>query len=195
MRFFKHIIIFLTFITLPVVADNHGPDDFLKASVAEVMDFITDNKSQLEQDDEYLISKMNEIVIPKLDIELMSRIVLGKNHWNNISISEKSDFMDAFKNLMVRTYMKSLTAFEGEKIKFLPYIQGKRDDVAKVKSIYLLNEGELPVSYRLKKTDSKWKVYDIIIDGVSLLRNYRSDFKAHVTKKGISSLINQLNKN
>ena len=195
MRFFKYIIIFLVLVIHPVSADNHGPDDFLKASVAEVMDFITDNKSQLEQDDEYLISKMNEIVIPKLDIELMSRIVLGKNHWNNISISEKSDFMDAFKNLMVRTYMKSLTAFEGEKIKFLPYTQGKRDDVAKVKSIYLLNEGELPVSYRLKKTDSKWKVYDIIIDGVSLLRNYRSDFKAHVSKKGISSLINQLNKN
>ena len=195
MRFFKHIIIFLVLVIHPVLADNHGPDDFLKASVAEVMDFITDNKSQLEQDDEYLISKMNEIVIPKLDIELMSRIVLGKNHWNNISISEKSDFMDAFKNLMVRTYMKSLTAFEGEKIKFLPYIKGKRDDVAKVKSIYSLNEGELPVSYRLKKTDSKWKVYDIIIDGVSLLRNYRSDFKAHVSKKGISSLINQLNKN
>ena len=195
MRFFKHIIIFLTFITLPVAADNHGPDDFLKASVTEVMDFITNNKSQLDQDDEYLVSKMNEIVIPKLDIELMSKIVLGKNHWNNISISEKSDFMNAFKNLMVRTYMKSLTAFEGEKIKFLPYTQGKRDDVAKVKSIYLLNEGELPVSYRLKKTDSKWKVYDIIIDGVSLLRNYRSDFKAHVSKKGISSLINQLNRN
>ena len=135
------------------------------------------------------------LIFDKLDIELMSRIVLGKNHWNNISISEKSDFMDAFKNLMVRTYMKSLTAFEGEKIKFLPYTQGKRDDVAKVKSIYLLNEGELPVSYRLKKTNSKWKVYDIIIDGVSLLRNYRSDFKAHVSKKGISSLINQLNRN
>ena len=64
---------------------------------------------------------MNDIVIPKFDIELMSRIVLGKKHWNNISPSEKSNFMDAFKNLMVKTYMKSLTAFEGEKIKFLPF--------------------------------------------------------------------------
>ena len=195
MRLFKYIIIFLTFTTLPVVADNHGPDDFLKASVAEVMDFITKNKSQLNKDDRYLISKMNEIVIPKFDIELMSRIVLGKKHWNSISKSEKSKFMDAFKNLMVKTYMKSLTAFEGENIKFLPYSSGKRADIAKVKSIYLLDEGELPVSYRLKKTDSKWKVYDIIIDGVSLLRNYRSDFKSHVTKNGIISLIDQLNTN
>ena len=195
MGYFKYIIIFLTFVVLPVVADNHGPDDFLKASVAEVMSFITDNKTNLEKDDEYLVSKMNDIVIPKFDIELMSRIVLGKKHWNNISPSEKSDFLDAFKNLMVKTYMKSLTAFEGEKIKFLPYTLGKRDDIAKVKSVYLLNEGELPVSYRLKKTDSKWRVYDIIIDGVSLLKNYRSDFKTHVKNKGILSLIDQLNAN
>ena len=195
MGYFKYIIIFLTFVVSPIVADNHGPDDFLKASVAEVMSFITDNKSDLDEDDEYLISKMNDIIMPKFDIELMSRIVLGKKNWNNISPSEKSNFMDAFKNLMVKTYMKSLTAFEGEKIKFLPYTPGKRDDIAKVKSVYLLNEGELPVSYRLKKTDSKWRVYDIIIDGVSLLKNYRSDFKTHVTNKGILSLIDQLNAN
>ena len=195
MEYFKYIIIFLTFVVSPIVADNHGPDDFLKASVAEVMSFITDNKSDLDEDDEYLISKMNDIIMPKFDIELMSRIVLGKKNWNNISPSEKSNFMDAFKNLMVKTYMKSLTAFEGEKIKFLPYTLGKRDDIAKVKSVYLLNEGELPVSYRLKKTDSKWRVYDIIIDGVSLLKNYRSDFKTHVTNKGILSLIDQLNAN
>lgn len=195
MEYFKYIIIFLTFVVPPVVADNHGPDDFLKASVAEVMSFITDNKSDLDEDDEYLISKMNDIIMPKFDIELMSRIVLGKKNWNNISPSEKSNFMDAFKNLMVKTYMKSLTAFEGEKIKFLPYTLGKRDDIAKVKSVYLLNEGELPVSYRLKKTDSKWRVYDIIIDGVSLLKNYRSDFKTHVKNKGILSLIDQLNAN
>ena len=195
MEYFKYIIIFLTFVVPPVVADNHGPDDFLEASVAEVMSFITDNKSDLDEDDEYLISKMNDIIMPKFDIELMSRIVLGKKNWNNISPSEKSNFMDAFKNLMVKTYMKSLTAFEGEKIKFLPYTLGKRDDIAKVKSVYLLNEGELPVSYRLKKTDSKWRVYDIIIDGVSLLKNYRSDFKTHIKNKGILSLIDQLNAN
>ena len=95
MRFFKYIIIFLTFVVLPVVADNHGPDDFLKASVAEVMSFITDNKSDLDEDDEYLISKMNDIIMPKFDIELMSRIVLGKKNWNNISPSEKINYMDA----------------------------------------------------------------------------------------------------
>ena len=94
---------------------------------------------------------------------------------------------------MVSTYMKSLTSFDGEKIKFLPYEKGKRDDVARVKSVYLLNEGELQVSYSLKMNQSgSWKVYDINIDGISLLRNYRSDFRSHIERNSMDSLIEEL---
>ncbi|MBK46451.1 MAG: hypothetical protein CMD82_01095 [Gammaproteobacteria bacterium] len=193
MKFFKHIIVFLALIPSVSLASENSPDDFLKDSVQEVMLFISENKSRLEEDDRYLTQKMNEIVIPKLDIELMSRIVVGKKNWGNISDEEKKNFILAFRNLMVKTYMKSLTAFEGEKIKFLPYVPGKRPDIAKVKSIYLLSEGEIPVSYRLRKTNNNWKVYDIIIDGISLLKNYRSDFKSHINDFGIVSLIDKLN--
>jgi len=193
MKFIKYIIVFLVFLHPITHASASTPDDFLKNSVQEVMTFITQNKSELDADDQFLIQKMNEIVIPKLDIELMSRIVLGKKNWNKINDEEKDKFIQAFRNLMVRTYMKSLTAFEGEKIKFLPYVPGKRSDIAKVKSVYLLSEGEIPVSYRLRKTDNKWRVYDIVIDGISLLKNYRSDFKSHVSDYGIQSLIDKLN--
>tara|TARA_Y100001970_G_C14199571_1_gene840287 strand:- start:1130 stop:1717 length:588 start_codon:yes stop_codon:yes gene_type:complete len=193
MKFFKHIIVFLALIPSVSLASENSPDGFLKDSVQEVMLFISENKSRLEEDDRYLTQKMNEIVIPKLDIELMSRIVVGKKNWGNISDEEKKNFILAFRNLMVKTYMKSLTAFEGEKIKFLPYVPGKRPDIAKVKSIYLLSEGEIPVSYRLRKTNNNWKVYDIIIDGISLLKNYRSDFKSHINDFGIVSLIDKLN--
>ena len=193
MKFFKHIIVFLALIPCISLASENSPDAFLKDSVEEVMLFITENKSRLEDDDRFLTQKMNEIVIPKFDIELMSRIVVGKRNWNNISNEEKKNFILAFRNLMVKTYMKSLTAFEGEKIKFLPYVPGKRPDIAKVKSVYLLSEGEIPVSYRLRKRNNKWKVYDIIIDGISLLKNYRSDFKSHINDFGIASLIDKLN--
>ena len=110
-----------------------------------------------------------------------------------MSISQKKRFQQAFRGLMVSTYMKSLTSFDGEKIKFLPYEKGKRNDVARVKSVYLLNEGELHVSYSLKMNQSgSWKVYDINIDGISLLRNYRSDFRSHIDRKGMDSLIQDL---
>ncbi len=91
--------------------------------------------------------------------------------------------------------MKSLTTFDGEKMKFMPFKAGKRPDIARVNSIYLLSEGELPVSYRLKFVESDgWKVFDIIIDGISLLKNYRTDFQEHIQNNGINSLITELNR-
>ena len=91
---------------------------------------------------------------------------------------------------MVKTYMKSFTAFDGEKIKFIPYVEGKRPDIAKVKSIYSIIRREIAVNYRLKLNKSnQWKVFDISIDGISLLRNYRSDFQNHIEVHGINSLI------
>jgi len=171
-----------------------APDRFLKDSVQEVSSFIAQHKEQLDTDATFLKDKMNDLVIPKLDIVFMSKLILGKKTWVSSSDNQKKQFQNAFKGLMVRTYMKSLSAFDGEKIKFLPYTPGKRANIAKVKSIYLLSEGELPVNYRLIANDSKeWKVFDIIIDGVSLLKNYRSDFRDHIDTHGIDSLISNLN--
>ena len=123
----------------------------------------------------------------------MSKIVLGKKIWLSINSSQRDKFILAFRGLMVKTYMKSLTAFNGEKIKFIPYVEGKRPNIAKVKSVYLLPEGEIAVNYRLKlNKGSEWKVFDISIDGISLLRNYRSDFQNHVEAHGINALIDDL---
>ena len=194
MKFFKYIIIILVLFAPTSVISQTNPDIFLKQSVEEVSLFISENKEQLERDDKFLEEKMNELVIPRFDIVLMSKIALGKSTWTSISDNQKNRFVEAFKSLMVRTYMKSLTVFDGEKIKFLPYVTGKRLDVAKVKSIYVMNDGDLPVNYRLKKNDNgDWKVFDIIIDGISLLKNYRTDFQNHVKNNGIESLIKKLN--
>ena len=194
MKFFKYIIIILVLYAPTSVISQTNPDIFLKQSVEEVSLFISKNKEQLERDDKFLEEKMNELVIPRFDIVLMSKITLGKSTWTSISENQRNRFIESFKSLMVRTYMKSLTVFDGEKIKFLPYVTGKRLDVAKVKSIYLMNDGDLPVNYRLKKNDKgDWKVFDIIIDGISLLKNYRTDFQNHVKNYGIESLIKKLN--
>ncbi len=193
MKIFKHIIGFLLIIPLLTFGSTDTtPDGFLRDSVKEVSLFINENKEQLDKDDTFLRDKMNKIVIPQLNILLMSMIVLGKKNWGSSSSDQKKQFQEAFKGLMVRTYMKSLTTFDGEKMQFLPYKPGKRADVAKVKSVYLLSEGELPVNYRLKLNDAKWRVFDIIIDGVSLLKNYRSDFRDHIERDGIDSLISEL---
>ena len=192
MKILKYIIaIFILFSSYSFASD--GPDVFLKNSVEEISEFISENKDSLDSDENYLRAKVDELVIPKLDIELMSKIVLGKKNWTSMSPVLRMRFQQVFRSLMVKTYMKSLTSFDGEKIKFLPYKKGKRPDVARVKSVYLLNEGELSVNYSLKLNKSaEWKVYDINIDGISLIKNYRSDFKSHIERDGIESLIEEL---
>ncbi|MEL0172759.1 MAG: ABC transporter substrate-binding protein [Gammaproteobacteria bacterium] len=170
------------------------PDGFLKDSVTEISDLISKYKDRFENDEKFLRNKMNTVVMPKLDIELMSKIILGKKVWLNLTDNQKENFISAFRYRMTSTYMKSITAFDGEKVQFLPYVPGERDNIAYVKSKYLIPGGDIDVHYRLIKNNSGWKVYDIIFDGISLMKNYRVDFREHVSKKGIDSLINTLNK-
>ncbi len=173
---------------------SEGPDDFLKKSVQEVSDLVSIHKERFENDEIFLRKMMNDVVMPKLDINLMSKIILGKKTWTKMTSAEKIDFMNAFKYKMTSTYMKSVTAFDGDDIEFFPYTPGKRKNLALVKSKYIIAAGDIEVDYRLIKQEEGWRIYDIIFDGISLMKNYRADYREHVSKKGIRSLIDNLNR-
>ena len=188
----KTSILLVFLLTASIAFSSDTPDGFLKDSVEEISLLVSQYKDKFETDEEFLRDKMNSTVMPKLDIELMSKIVLGKKIWTNLSESQKGDFVEAFKYRMTSTYMKSITAFDGEKVVFLPYEPGKRENIAYVKSKYLIPGGDISVDYRLIKKSDEWKVYDIIFDGISLMKNYRADFREHVSQSGIDSLITSL---
>ena len=190
----KTSILLVFLLTASIAFSSDTPDGFLKDSVEEISLLVSQYKDKFETDEEFLRDKMNSTVMPKLDIELMSKIVLGKKIWTNLSESQKGDFVEAFKYRMTSTYMKSITAFDGEKVVFLPYEPGKRENIAYVKSKYLIPGGDISVDYRLIKKSDEWKVYDIIFDGISLMKNYRADFREHVSQSGIDSLITSLRK-
>ena len=190
----KLSLFIVVLLSLNVANSSERPDDFLKESVKEVSLLVSQNKDRFEQDETFLRMKMNEVVMPKLDITLMSKIILGKKIWTQMENSQKDDFIDAFKYKMTSTYMKSITVFDGEKIEFLPYIPGKKDNLAFVKSKYVMASGDIEVNYRLVRNNEGWKVYDIIFDGISLMKNYRTDFRQHVNKRGVESLIDNLRK-
>ena len=185
----KTSILLAFLLTSNIAFSSDTPDGFLKDSVQEISTLVSEYKDRFETDEEFLRDKMNSSVMPKLDIKLMSKIILGKKIWTNMSESQKDDFVEAFQYRMTSTYMKSITAFDGEKVVFLPYEPGKRENIAYVKSKYLIPGGDIAVDYRLIKKSEEWKVYDIIFDGISLMKNYRADFREHVSQNGIESLI------
>ena len=188
----KTSLLLALLMTTNIAFTSGTPDGFLRDSVEEISALVSKYKDRFETDEEFLRDKMNSTVMPKLDIKLMSKIILGKKIWTNLSKKQKDEFIEAFKYRMTSTYMKSITAFDGEKVVFLPYEPGKRENIAFVKSKYLIPGGDIAVDYRLIKKSDEWKVYDIIFDGISLMKNYRADFREHVTKSGIDSLITSL---
>ena len=188
----KTSILLAFLLTTNIAFSSDTPDGFLKDSVQEISLLVSKYKDRFETDEEFLRDKMNSSVMPKLDIKLMSKIILGKKIWTEMSESQKDDFVKAFQYRMTSTYMKSITAFDGEKVIFLPYEPGKRENIAYVKSKYLIPGGDIAVDYRLIKKSEEWKVYDIIFDGISLMKNYRADFREHVSQNGIESLITSL---
>ena len=190
----KLSFVLILFFSSNLAFSSNSPDGFLKDSVVEISDLVSKYKDRFESDEAFLRSKMNSVVMPKLDVKLMSKIVLGKKIWTNMPEDQQESFVEAFKYRMTSTYMKSITAFDGEKVEFLPYEPGKRDNIAYVKSKYIIPGGNIAVDYRLIRTDSGWKVYGIIFDGISLMKNYRVDFREHVSTKGVESLISSLKK-
>ena len=116
MKRFTYIIT-LFFLLSPALLAKESAHTFVIKTVEEISTFITENKSMLENNEKYLRTKIDELVIPKLNISLMSKIVLGRDNWTSSNDYQKREFQKAFRSLMVRTYMKSLTTFDGEKIK------------------------------------------------------------------------------
>ena len=154
MSMIKKTSLLLAFLLITNIAfPSDTPDRFLKDSVDEISALVSKYKDRFETDEGFLRDKMNSTVMPKLDVQLMSKIVLGKKIWTNLSESQKDDFVEAFKYRMTSTYMKSITAFDGEKVVFLPYEPGKRENIAYVKSKYLIPGGDIAVDYRLIKKE------------------------------------------
>jgi phospholipid transport system substrate-binding protein len=135
---------------------------------------------------------IDEIVLPHFDFVLISRAVLGK-HWRDATPEQKRRFPVEFRTLLLRTYGTALVEYSNETVVYLPLTDSGRPDVATVRTeVRRSNGGTIPVNYRLRRKSETWKLYDIAIDGISLVANYRSSFASQIRRKGLERLISQL---
>jgi len=170
-----------------------GPDELIKQTSEKVLSALEENKEKYKDHPEEIFKLVNDIILPHLDFRAMSKLALGKN-WRKANKDQQARFTEAFKTMLIRTYSKSLTEYAGQEIQFSPYrppAEGKR--TTKVKTV--INQGtgpDIPIIYSLRIKDDIWKVYDIKIDGISLVTNYRNSFASDIRKVGIDGLIEQL---
>jgi len=195
MKALKSIVLIslMLFSALLQADETPAPVALIKDTSEKVLNTLEQNKALYKKAPEKIYELVNKIILPHLDFRAMSKLALGKN-WRNANEVQQQRFVAAFKTMLVRTYSKSLTEYTGQKLEFLPYRPPREGSItATVNSRILQDNGPaIPIDYRLRIKDGVWKVYDIAIDGISLVTNYRNSFASDIRRMGMDGLITEL---
>ena len=186
------IVSALSISSVVAAGEIEPPVDMLKRTSDEVIKILQDKREAIDADPSIVYQIVDDHIIPHLDDVTLAKLALGKN-WKKANNDQKIEFVEQFRTLLVRTYSKSLQEFSDQKINFFPLKMEAATTKVIVKSEVLQPGGpSIPVDYRLRLKNDEWKVYDIIIDGVSLVTNYRGTFTQEVRKGGMKGLLKML---
>ncbi|MEJ2575427.1 MAG: ABC transporter substrate-binding protein [Gammaproteobacteria bacterium] len=189
-RVFKGVMLALV-LGLPVLAQAEDPAELVRDTADQVLAEVGRNKAELDRDPSGIYDMVQSMVVPHFDFARMSQAALGR-HWRDASDEQRVRLTREFQELLVRTYAVALLSYSGQPIRYLPV--RIPDDAQDVMIPTRVEAGgpPVPIDYRLYLADNGWKVYDVVIDGVSMVTNYRSTFATQVRRSGIDGLIEQL---
>ena len=166
-----------------------SPAVFLERTSNQVIKILRDDHELLQKEPERVYKIIDDYILPHLDNVTMAKLAMGKN-WKKASKEQKLAFVGEFKDLLVRTYSKSLVEFKDQEINYFPVKLAADAHKASVKAEVIQPGGpSIPMAYRVRIKNNAWKVYDIKIDGVSLVTSYRGTFTQEVRKSGIDGLL------
>ena len=173
-------------------AQELAPDVLVKNVTLEVVDLITKDKEIRSGNRAKLIQVIESKVLPHFSFNSMTAMAMGQN-WNKATPEQKKRLVEEFKTLLVRTYASALAAFSEQRFDFRP-LRAKPTDTDVTVNVRVLQSGAqpVPIDYSMEKTGNGWKVYDVMVGGVSLVANYRTEFNATVRETGIDGLIKNL---
>ena len=183
------IFLFLPFHS---IAQELGPEDLVRKVTEDVFTAIKGDKELAAGNRQKAIKLAEEKVLPHIDFEEATRLAVGRS-WAKATPEQKKRLVTEFRNMLVRTYSNAITAYEGQSMKVLP-VRMKPGDTEVTVHNQFFRAGGKPVllDYSMHKTDNGWKIYDIVVEGVSLVLTYRSEFDAVVKQEGIDALIKRL---
>lgn len=169
-----------------------APDVLVKAVTEEVVGLITKDKELKSGGRAKLIQLIEAKVLPHFNFGAMTALAMGQG-WSKANQEQKKRLTEEFKTLLVRTYASALSAYSEQKMDFRP-LRAKPTDTEVTVNVRVLQPGTQPVAidYSMEKTAAGWKVYDVMVGGVSLVANYRTEFSNVVREAGIDGLIKNL---
>jgi phospholipid transport system substrate-binding protein len=188
------LLLAFCFLALPLFshAQQLGPEELVKKITDDVMSAIQSDKQLAAGDRQKALKLAEEKILPHVDFEEAARLAVGRS-WNGASAEQKKQLTDEFRRMLVRTYSSAVSAYQGQTMKVLPVRMKPSDTEVTVRNHYIRPGGKpVQIDYSMHKADGAWKIYDIVVEGVSLVLTYRSEFDAVVKQEGVDGLIKRL---
>lgn len=185
------LFVSLTFLLINVpYAESGRPKEGVKANVDKVLELLRDKELKKPENKQKRREKIRKVLRQNFNYEEMSMRALAV-HWKKRTPAEKKEFVSLFRDLLERSYMKRIEAYTDENVVYAA--ESIDGDYAEVKTkIITERKVVIPINYRLLKSSSKWKVYDVIIEGVSLIKNYRTQFNKIIRSQSFEALIKRM---
>ena len=195
MNILKRIIGFLVLgFSLTAAAQELAPDQLVQKLTEEVLAAIKSDKQLAAGDKQKALKLAEEKVLPYIDFEEATRLAVGRA-WSQATPEQRKKLVEEFRNMLVRTYSNAIESYQGQTLKVMPSRVGKGDgkDEATVRAQFVRAGGKpLPIEFQMRNDGKSWKVYDIAVEGISLVLTYRSEFDAVVKQEGVDGLIKRL---
>ena len=176
----------------PVLAQEESPDALIKRVTDDVLTIVRADKDIQGGNTKKAIDLVEAKVLPHFNFQRMTALAMGRD-WNKASPEQKKRLSEEFKTLLVRTYSNALTSYRDQTIRYKPTKMQAADTDVVVKT-EIVQPGNKPIQldYSVEKLDNGWKVYDVVVAGVSLVSNYRDTFNQEVRANGVDGLIQML---
>jgi phospholipid transport system substrate-binding protein len=185
-------LVFLVFCMGSVHASEMPPDVLVKETAQEVLAIVKKDKDIQAGSQKKINDLVEAKVLPHFDFKLMTQYAVGK-HWRQATPAQQDALTNEFRTLLVRTYSTSLSAYKNQTIEYKPLKMQAGDTDVTVKTQVVQPGGQpIPIDYSLQKEANGWKVYDVVVDNVSLVTNYRGSFGTEIRQTGIDGLIKTL---
>jgi phospholipid transport system substrate-binding protein len=173
-------------------ASTAGPQELMESVAQSLLKELEANREVLRKDPAALRDVVDRHLLPHFDTDYAGQLVLGK-HWREATPAQRKRFVDAFYRSLMRNYGEALLEFTADRMKILPFRGDPNATSATVRTEVRRDNGTLvPVNYSLRKTPSGWKAWDVTIEGISYVKNYRNDIGAEVAQKGLDAVIQRL---
>lgn len=194
-RFIKSTVLFCLGLGLSahVLADA-SPMPMVVEMNQKVLAELKKHKSELKSHPQYVVGAIKTYFMPHVDTQGMARSVLGRNAWQSATPADKIAFTNEFTKLVLRTYAQPISHYDGEKVEFLNMKPSASPRFSQVQTIIVRPNGQrIPMTYHLiLMANNQWKVYDLSVEGVSLLNSFRNQFGDALKQDSLKAVINEL---